>query len=78
MDQMAKTAAKAAAKTAGKPSPAKRGGKAGEAAYEARHVIVATGARARTIPQAGLAPDGARIWTYREAMTPPEWPLPPV
>jgi dihydrolipoamide dehydrogenase len=49
-------------------------GKAGEAAYEAAHVIVATGARARTIPQAGLAPDGARVWTYREAMTPPEWP----
>ncbi|MFZ4602101.1 MAG: dihydrolipoyl dehydrogenase [Caulobacterales bacterium] len=40
----------------------------------ARHVILATGARARTIPAAGLAPDGKRIWTYREAMTPPEWP----
>lgn len=38
----------------------------------ARHVIVATGARARTAP--GLEPDGVSIWTYREAMTPPEWP----
>lgn len=38
----------------------------------AKHVIVATGARARTAP--GLAPDGQRIWTYREAMTPPSWP----
>lgn len=38
----------------------------------AKHVIVATGARARTAP--GLTPDGERIWTYREAMTPPVWP----
>ena len=45
-----------------------------ETTHEAKHVILATGARARTIPQAGLAPDGKRIWTYREAMTPPEWP----
>ena len=33
-------------------------------------VILATGARARTIPAAGLVPDGERIWTYREAMVP--------
>ncbi len=45
-----------------------------EATYDAKHVILATGARARTIPAAGLAPDGKRIWSYREAMTPPEWP----
>ena len=44
------------------------------AAYEAKHVILATGARAREIPAAGLKGDGQRIWTYREAMTPPEWP----
>jgi dihydrolipoamide dehydrogenase len=43
-------------------------------AYEAKHVILATGARAREIPTAGLKADGKRIWTYREAMTPPEWP----
>jgi dihydrolipoamide dehydrogenase len=36
----------------------------------AKHVIVATGARARTIPAAGLAPDGKFIWTYREALVP--------
>ncbi|MGE0830321.1 MAG: FAD-dependent oxidoreductase, partial [Hyphomonadaceae bacterium] len=41
---------------------------------EAKHVIVATGARAREIPAAGLKGDGKRIWTYRDAMTPPEWP----
>ncbi len=45
-----------------------------DSAYEAKHVILATGARAREIPAAGLKADGKRIWTYREAMTPPEWP----
>jgi len=38
--------------------------------YVAKHVILATGARARTIPQAGLEPDGKYIWTAREAMVP--------
>jgi dihydrolipoamide dehydrogenase len=33
-------------------------------------VILATGARARVIPAVGLAPDGDRVWTYREAMVP--------
>jgi len=37
---------------------------------EAKAVILATGARARTIPALGLEPDGERIWTYREAMVP--------
>jgi dihydrolipoyl dehydrogenase len=45
-----------------------------DASYEAKHVILATGARAREIPSAGLSSDGQRIWTYRQAMTPPEWP----
>ncbi len=46
----------------------------GDATHEAKRVIVATGARAREIPAAGLKADGQRIWTYRDAMTPPEWP----
>lgn len=33
-----------------------------------KHIIIATGARARQIP--GLEPDGKLIWTYREAMVP--------
>ena len=38
----------------------------------AKHIIVATGARARDLP---LAPaDGKRIWTYRHAMVPTEMP----
>ncbi|MFO0689763.1 MAG: dihydrolipoyl dehydrogenase [Myxococcota bacterium] len=42
----------------------------GESALEleARHVILATGARARTLP--GLEADGELVWTYREAMVP--------
>ena len=39
---------------------------------EAAHIIVATGARARTLP--GLEPDGRLIWTYREAMVPQSFP----
>nr|WP_291898686.1 dihydrolipoyl dehydrogenase [Maricaulis sp.] len=42
--------------------------------YSAKHVILATGARARTVPAAGLEPDGDKIWTYREAMVPKEMP----
>lgn len=42
--------------------------------YTAKHVIMATGARARTIPQAGLEPDGKFIWTAREAMVPDSMP----
>jgi len=34
----------------------------------ARHVVLATGARAKTVP--GFEPDGELIWTYREAMVP--------
>ena len=41
---------------------------------QAKSVILATGARARTIPQIGLEPDGDRVWTYREAMVPTECP----
>ena len=40
--------------------------------YEARHIIVATGARPRVLP--GLEPDKERIWTYFEAMVPKEMP----
>lgn len=38
----------------------------------AKHIIIATGARARVLP--GLEPDGKLIWTYREAMVPDELP----
>jgi dihydrolipoamide dehydrogenase len=35
---------------------------------EAKHIVIATGARARSLP--GLEPDGKLIWTYKEAMVP--------
>ncbi|MDH3232764.1 MAG: dihydrolipoyl dehydrogenase, partial [Alphaproteobacteria bacterium] len=37
-----------------------------------KHIILATGARARTLP--GLEPDGKLIWTYKEAMVPEAFP----
>src|SRR5277367_3633497 len=45
-------------------------GKATE--YTAKNIVLATGARARTLP--GLEPDGKLIWTYREAMVPLAFP----
>ena len=46
----------------------------GQASIElnADNIILATGARARTIP--GLEPDGELIWTYKEAMVPQTMP----
>lgn len=42
------------------------------ASLTGRHIILATGARARILP--GLEPDGKMIWTYREAMVPDVMP----
>lgn len=47
-------------------------GEKGEEKLTAKHVIVATGARARDLPFAPA--DGERVWTYRHAMTPKEMP----
>jgi dihydrolipoamide dehydrogenase len=44
----------------------------GIADLTAKHIILATGARARVLP--GLEPDGALIWTYMEAMVPTSMP----
>jgi len=40
--------------------------------YEAKHIILATGARPRVLP--GLEPDGKLVWTYFEAMAPEAMP----
>jgi dihydrolipoamide dehydrogenase len=45
-----------------------------EALIEGKHIIIATGARARELPKKTGKADGKRIWTYRHAMTPPEMP----
>jgi dihydrolipoamide dehydrogenase len=42
------------------------------AGLEAKHIILATGARARSLP--GLEPDGKLVWTYKEAMVPAAMP----
>ncbi|EIZ80050.1 dihydrolipoamide dehydrogenase [Novosphingobium sp. Rr 2-17] len=47
-------------------------GDKGTETLSAKHIIVATGARARELPFAKA--DGKRIWTYRHAMTPTELP----
>jgi dihydrolipoamide dehydrogenase len=44
----------------------------GDKALEAKHIIIATGARARDLPFAKA--DGERIWTYRHAMVPKVMP----
>jgi dihydrolipoamide dehydrogenase len=59
-----KIAVKAAANP---PKNAKGGGD-----YEAKNIIIATGARPRALP--GLEPDGKLIWTYFEAMVPDTMP----
>lgn len=47
-------------------------GEKGAETLGAKHIIIATGARARDLPFAKA--DGKRIWTYRHAMTPSELP----
>lgn len=42
------------------------------ATLKAKHIVLATGARARSLP--GLEPDGKLIWTYKEAMVPETMP----
>lgn len=47
-------------------------GALGEGTYQAKHIIVATGARPRVLP--GLEPDKKLVWTYFEAMVPERMP----
>jgi dihydrolipoyl dehydrogenase len=55
---------------ASKSEPPK--GALGAGAYQAKHIIIATGARPRVLP--GLEPDKKLIWTYFEAMVPDQIP----
>src|SRR5882762_7707396 len=41
-------------------------------AYQAKHIIIATGARPRVFP--GIEPDKKLVWTYFEAMNPDKMP----
>ncbi|WP_347857907.1 dihydrolipoyl dehydrogenase [Planktomarina temperata] len=44
----------------------------GDETLSAKHIIIATGARARELP--GLEGDGDLVWTYKTALTPPHMP----
>ena len=47
-------------------------GALGVGSYQAKHIIIATGARPRVLP--GIEPDKKLVWTYFEAMVPPSIP----
>src|SRR5438105_10750548 len=47
-------------------------GALGPGSYQAKHIILATGARPRVLP--GIEPDQKLIWTYFEAMVPEKIP----
>ncbi len=47
-------------------------GTLGPGTYQAKHIIIATGARPRVLP--GLEPDKKLVWTYFEAMVPDRIP----
>ena len=47
-------------------------GALGPGAYQAKHIIIATGARPRVLP--GIEPDQKLVWTYFEAMVPERMP----
>src|SRR5499425_2344650 len=47
-------------------------GALGPGSYQAKHIIIATGARPRVLP--GLEPDQKLVWTYFEAMNPDKMP----
>ena len=47
-------------------------GALGPGAYQAKHIIIATGARPRVLP--GMEPDKKLVWTYFEAMVPDRIP----
>ena len=62
----------ASAKPAVQPQVPPPKGMLGAGTYQAKHIIVATGARPRVLP--GIEPDGKLIWTYFEAMKPEAMP----
>src|SRR5450830_783015 len=47
-------------------------GALGAGSYQAKHIIIAAGARPRVLP--GIEPDKKLVWTYFEAMVPPSIP----
>ncbi len=71
IDAPGKVTVKPAKSEAAKNSDAPKGA-LGPGTYEAKHIIIATGARPRVLP--GLEPDQKLVWTYFEAMVPERVP----
>jgi dihydrolipoamide dehydrogenase len=55
-----------------KPTGQAPKGALGAGSYQAKHIILATGARPRVLP--GIEPDKTLVWTYFEAMVPERMP----
>ncbi len=72
IDAPGKVTVAASKKPAMQPQNPVPKGTLGAGTYEAKNIIIATGARPRVLP--GLEPDGKLIWTYFEAMVPPAFP----
>jgi dihydrolipoamide dehydrogenase len=72
IDRPGEISVRAPTKAAVQPQAAPPKGTLGAGSYQAKHIIVATGARPRVLP--GLEPDGRLVWTYFEAMVPPAIP----
>jgi dihydrolipoamide dehydrogenase len=68
LDTAGQVTVKPSSKAAMQPQIPPPKGTASGGTYQAKHIIVATGARPRVLP--GLEPDGKRVWTYFEAMIP--------
>ncbi len=56
----------------GRPRASRRRARSAPGSYQAKHIIIATGARPRVLP--GLEPDKKLVWTYFEAMVPDRMP----
>jgi dihydrolipoamide dehydrogenase len=72
IDKAGQVTVKASSKPAAQPAHPQPKVTLGAGTYQAKHIIVATGARPRVLP--GIEPDGKTIWTYFEAMVPPTMP----
>src|ERR687894_2638042 len=72
LDAPGKVTVAAASKSVQGPPTSAPKGALGPGTYQAKHVIVATGARPRVLP--GIEPDKKLVWTYYEAMVPERMP----
>lgn len=72
IDKPGQVTVKPATKSVAGPPAEPPKGALGPGTYQAKHVIVATGARPRVLP--GIEPDKELIWTYFEAMVPKSMP----